>query len=263
MGLANVLQPQLIRPVGSQAGLVVSPKTASLDANRSFRFSVYGRTDANDSVTVPVNWSSDGGAISTDGDFTAGRTSGDFRVVASGEGRADTARIHISGDTVRVLRDSAKTTAGAAECATPKAGWIWCDDFEQDRLSRYFEYNNAGGRFTRTSGTGVAGSTAMQAQWLTGSQDAGYLHLAFGQTPQSGMRPVDNGTTVYREVYWRLYLKNQSGWTGGGADKLSRAVSLASSSSYAEAAFAHVWAGNSTDPHHWNYLMTTLRIGHR
>ena len=36
--------------------LVVTPKTASLNANRSFRFSAYGRTDANDSVTVPVNW---------------------------------------------------------------------------------------------------------------------------------------------------------------------------------------------------------------
>src|SRR6266498_4072720 len=37
----------------------------------------------------------------------------------------------------------------ASECAAPRAGWIWCDDFEQDRLSKYFEYDNAGGNFGR------------------------------------------------------------------------------------------------------------------
>jgi hypothetical protein len=42
-----------------------------------------------------------------------------------------------------------------------------------------------------------------------------------------------------------MYVKNQSGWTGGGGDKLSRAMSLASST-WAQAMIAHVWSGSGT-----------------
>jgi len=28
---------------------------------------------------------------------------------------------------------------GTAECDAPKSGWIWCDDFEMDRVGSYFE----------------------------------------------------------------------------------------------------------------------------
>ena len=38
------------------------------------------------------------------------------------------------------------------ECATPRADWIWCDDFEENRLRRYFEYDSAGGSFVRAAG---------------------------------------------------------------------------------------------------------------
>ncbi len=141
-------------------------------------------------------------------------------------------------------RDSMPATA-VSECASPRAGWIWCDDFEQDRMSRYFEYHDAGGRFVRKGGSGLKGSTGMRTRWNRGDREAGFLHLAFGKTPQAQFRPVDDGAKVYREVYWRMYLKHQDGWVGGGADKLSRAINLASSNSYAEAVFAHVWSGNS------------------
>src|SRR5438046_3131352 len=43
-----------------------------------------------------------------------------------------------------------------AECASPHPAWLWCDDFEQDRLSRYFEYDNAGGKFARVAEIGRA-----------------------------------------------------------------------------------------------------------
>jgi hypothetical protein len=136
----------------------------------------------------------------------------------------------------------------ANECAAPRAGWIWCDDFEQDRLSKYFEYDSAGGRFVRTPGVGVAGSFGMRARWESaGRVEAGSLHLAMGKTPQKYVRPVDAGTKLYREVFWRLYLRLQPGWRGGGGDKLSRVMSLASTS-WAEAMIAHVWSGTSPGP---------------
>src|SRR5229473_4365745 len=72
------------------------------------------------------------------------------------------------------------------ECATPRPGWIWCDDFEQDRLGKYFEYDAAGGRFVRAAGVGVGGSFGMRARWnAVGEVEAGALHLAMGKTPQA------------------------------------------------------------------------------
>src|SRR2546430_904918 len=44
------------------------------------------------------------------------------------------------------------------ECAAARPGWIWCDDFEQDRLSQYFEYDNADGAFVRVRGAGRDGA---------------------------------------------------------------------------------------------------------
>jgi hypothetical protein len=149
------------------------------------------------------------------------------------------------------------TTSSAPECATPRAGWIWCDDFEQDRLGRYFEYDNSGGNFVRIAGVGVGGSIGMRGRWVNTGQpqaSAGSLHLAFGKTPQSYFRPVDAGTAIYRDVYWRMYVRFQPGWVGGGADKLSRATVFASSTSWAQAMIAHVWSG--TDPGAYqNYLV--------
>src|SRR2546426_7424546 len=60
-----------------------------------------------------------------------------------------------------------------SECATPRPDWIWCDDFEQDRLARYFEYDDAGGAFTRTAGAGLGGSVGMRARFAGGQTSAG------------------------------------------------------------------------------------------
>jgi hypothetical protein len=143
-------------------------------------------------------------------------------------------------------------TPAVAECASPKAGWIFCDDFEQDRTASYFETDNASGSFVRTAGVGVGGSMAMRAHFAQGQTNAGSLHLAFGRTPSSYIRPVDAGTTNYREIYWRVYLRNEPGWIGGGGDKLSRAQSLASSN-WAQAMAAQVWSGGQSS--NWNYLL--------
>ena len=86
-------------------------------------------------------------------------------------------------------------------------------------------------------------STGMRVRFNAGQTSAGSLKLAFGRTPASFFRPVDAGTANYRAVYWRMYLRNQSGWTGGGGDKLSRATVFANSA-WAQAMIAHVWAGD-------------------
>jgi len=129
----------------------------------------------------------------------------------------------------------------ASECAGSRAGWIWCDDFELDRLGAYFEYNGAQGSFTRAAGAGVGGSFGMRVRFAPGQVEAGSLHLAMGRVPSAYMRTVDAGTTIYRDVYWRMYVRTQPEWIGGGAYKLTRAMSLADAN-WAQAMAAHLWS---------------------
>jgi hypothetical protein len=85
----------------------------------------------------------------------------------------------------------------------------------------------------------------MRTTFRAGREGAGSLHLAFGRTPQSTFRQVDDGKEDYREIYWRLYLRNDENWTGGGGHKLTRATSFASANSWAQAMIGHVWSGGS------------------
>lgn len=140
---------------------------------------------------------------------------------------------------------SAEMTPVTNECSSWNSSWVWCDDFEQNRLSSYFEYDTAGGNFARVAGVGTNGSEGMQATYTPGNSNAGSLHLAFGNGPDSSyMIPVDAGTKNYTDLYWRLYVKNQPGWQGDGADKLARAIVFAKSD-WSEAAIGHVWSGGT------------------
>lgn len=128
--------------------------------------------------------------------------------------------------------------------------WIFCDDFEQDEPlvaeGRYFEYQDDGGDFNRTPGTGYGGSNAMRVKWETGEVGAGGLLLAFGRNPNGYMNKTKiRPTEDFREVYYRMYLKMQPGWVGNPG-KLSRATLIASSSDWSQAMIAHLWGGNSS-----------------
>src|SRR5438552_2460659 len=114
------------------------------------------------------------------------------------------------------------------ECASPPVGTIWCDDFEVDRLSSYFEHLSPT-TFARTAGVGAGGSYGMRAVYTPGVPQAGDLKLAFGRSPDPDyMKPVGYGAPAYREIYWRAYLRAQPGWTGGGGGAFTRAMVLAS-----------------------------------
>jgi len=181
-----------------------------------------------------VSWSSLSPEIATVSD--TGRVSG----VAPG-----TARIVVTSDGVQagaVITVRALATH-AAECDTPQPEWLWCDDFEQDRLRSYFEYASADGSFVRAPGVGYGGSTGMRARFgRPGQVFAGFLHLAIGKTPWAYFRPVDDGTVRHREIYWRHLLKLEPDWIGAGGNKVSRAQTLVNRS-WAQGMMAHVWTG--------------------
>jgi hypothetical protein len=132
-------------------------------------------------------------------------------------------------------------SVGAGECMAARPEWIWCDDFEVDRLGSYFERGSPT-RFVRTGGVGVDGSFGMRAHFTPGLVDGGNLKLAFGRTPSTYMAPVDAGTANHRDIHWRVFLRHEGGWAGGGGDKLSRATVFAGAD-WSQAAFGHVWSG--------------------
>src|SRR6266446_9585183 len=125
-------------------------------------------------------------SVSPEGVVTA-LAPGTARIEVSSEGKSVSVPV-----TVRPIRGP------VGECAAPRPGWIWCDDFEEDRLPRYFEQGNRQGLFERTPGVGYGGSAGMRARWTAPRQvDAGFLHVAFGKVPASNFRPVDAGTEIY------------------------------------------------------------------
>ncbi|MBT8405018.1 MAG: hypothetical protein KJP18_14240 [Gemmatimonadetes bacterium] len=148
------------------------------------------------------------------------------------------------------------TATAATECAAAPAAWIWCDDFDVDRLGSYFEVHDADGAFVRAEGVGRDGSVGMRVHFDEGQVAAGSLHLAVGRTPDAYIRPADAGTTDYRELFWRVWLRYEPGWIGGGGWKVGRAFVFASPDSWAQAMIAHVWSGG---PDHHQLVIDPAR----
>jgi hypothetical protein len=142
-------------------------------------------------------------------------------------------------------RDSALGAAGAlpvSECDQMKPEWLWCDDFESNRLSGYFGYSDGGGRFVRQAGVGVSGGYGMRVRFDEGTVSAGTLQLSIGRNPAAGVGSNTHGdpNARYRDVYWRMYVRTEPGWIGSSGHKLNRATVLAGSN-WQQAMIAHVW----------------------
>jgi hypothetical protein len=75
---------------------VLKPASYSLTTGSTKQFSAYGRTSLGDSVALQVNFTATGGSITSSGLYTAGSTSGSYRVIASASGLADTAALTLS-----------------------------------------------------------------------------------------------------------------------------------------------------------------------
>lgn len=110
---------------------------------------------------------------------------------------------------------------------------IWYDDFDGPEK----RYTESQGRIdTSQSFGGVGGS--MLGFYEKGTRGLGNRKVFFGDSPTG---KVVNRGRQYNEIYWRIYVKHQHGWRGGGPAKLSRATSIASPN-WAQAMIAHVWS---------------------
>jgi len=118
---------------------------------------------------------------------------------------------------------------------------IFSDDFSApaDRAARYFEYTPEHGSFVWKADEGMgAHRGAMRAQFEKGQVTVGTLKVVFGKNPSGrGIKPQE----TFREIYWRVYVKHEEGWSGNPA-KLARATCLATSD-WSQGFIAHVWGG--------------------
>jgi hypothetical protein len=124
---------------------------------------------------------------------------------------------------------------------------IWYDSFDTATTTslnnRYLEYDSNGGDFVPITTQALGGTgQAMRTRFQTGEVVAGDLKAVFGRNPMDYRGKAVFPTKDFTDIYWRVYLKNQLGWTGNPA-KLSRAISFAGSN-WSEAMIGHVWGGS-------------------
>jgi hypothetical protein len=130
-------------------------------------------------------------------------------------------------------------------CENYKSGLIWCDDFEDNipLTSKYFEYNSNNGDFILVDGVGTNGSRGMRVLWQKSEVSAGGVMKSFGRTPNSYIgKNAAFPDSTFKEIYWRMDVKHQIGWKGGGPAKLTRALTLANQN-WATGLMAHLWSG--------------------
>lgn len=111
---------------------------------------------------------------------------------------------------------------------------IWYDNFDQGRKP----YGEGSGDLDSQEAFGQTGKS-MHCFYNKGSRGTGGRKVFFGDSPTGGNRIVRPGET-YDEIYFRLYVKHEVGWTGGHPAKLARATSLVTGQ-WAQAMIAHVW----------------------
>ncbi len=110
---------------------------------------------------------------------------------------------------------------------------IWYDDFD----GPVKPYTESQGELDSKESFGGQGRS-MLGLYEKGKHDVGDRKVFFGDSPTG--KVVQKGKH-FNDIYWRIYVKHQYGWTGGGPDKLSRATSIVSSN-WAQAMIAHVWS---------------------
>src|SRR5216117_1439851 len=114
--------------------VVVAPATANVTVDSTVQLVAIPVDSAGTALGGrTVTWTSGAPGVATvDGSgLVTGVAAGSATITATSEGKSGTAVVTVAA-------------IAAGECATPQAGWLWCDDFEQDRLASYFEYDSSG-----------------------------------------------------------------------------------------------------------------------
>jgi hypothetical protein len=146
------------------------------------------------------------------------------------------AKTAIAADAPEVPRiDSVVMSPTQPQAADPAV--LWCDDFDGPAK----QYTESEGELDATEAFGGQGRS-MLSVYEKGSRGTGNRKVFFGDSPTG--KVVHKGKQ-FDDIYWRIYVKHQYGWTGGGPAKLSRATSIVSPK-WNQAMIAHVWSSGES-----------------
>jgi Calcineurin-like phosphoesterase len=139
--------------------VILVPDTVTLIAATTKQFATYGRMSNGDSSAVSVTYTATGGTVTPEGLYTAGRTTGTFRIIAreTSTGLRDTSRITIKAPTLAqvVLTPSAVTLVEATTQQFAAYGLM----NNADSVAVSVDYSATGGTIT-AAGLYTAGHSA-------------------------------------------------------------------------------------------------------
>jgi len=152
---------------------------------------------------------------------------------------------------VIMLMNSISSYAAEPACpggSSPHPGVLWCDSFENEDLGpggtvgeNYFDFSPGSDpqNMVRISSESIHGSYSLKNHWDTGAGGGvtGSFMRTFGRNPVSSL---SHSTQDFDEIYWRFYVKLQSGFSGQ-PDKLTRATIFAKLD-WSQAIIAHLWS---------------------
>lgn len=115
---------------------------------------------------------------------------------------------------------------------------IWFDRFDADR-----QYTESSGPPLDPANSFGNDGMSMRCYYAAGERGDGNRKVFFGDTPYTALA---RDGEKFDEIYWRIYVKHQKGWTGGGPAKMSRATSLVSTSDWRQMMISHVWSSGES-----------------
>jgi len=149
-------------PAPTLSSITMTPATVSISTGGTQQFSVSGKMSDGSTATVAPTYSATGGTISAAGLYTAGSSTGSFRVIATAQGKADTSAVTIS----------APSTGGSL--------W-WSADFESGAWPSGTTFEQCGQRIkVYSNGSKPSGAPAAARR---GSHFVGYTVLESDVSP--------------------------------------------------------------------------------
>jgi hypothetical protein len=101
----GVLPPTLV-------AVVLTPATTSLQFGQTQQFVAVGQLNGGSTTSITITWAATGGTITTSGRYTAGNTSGTYRVIArAANGMADTSSVTVAAPTITSVTLTPATAA--------------------------------------------------------------------------------------------------------------------------------------------------------
>lgn len=205
--------------------VILSPSNASIVTGGSRQFTVSGQWSDGATIGPSVNYSATGGTITSGGLYTAGSTTGTFRVIAVQQGGtlADTAVVTLTQAPPSNRYFNSSEVGGDGS----NPNYLTTDDFEDgDWYTKDCDQANNSGGLLQTDGwcgtiyanpitpTGAAVCGGAGFGGSNCAATSGYHNGSIGGRNMAS-HGFAGGVTNVQDAYYRLYFQPQSDYTGG------------------------------------------------